>query len=281
MVLIAFILVVLSGLIHSLWNLFAKQSISKITFLWLIHLVSFCLLLPYFLLEIPKIQMDGLGVLMLMGSMFFQVLYGISLIKGYTLGELSVVYPILRGSASLLIPIISVAIFGDRLSILGWAGLLLILAGVVSIGNINLKSDKNVKLAMLIALGGGVSITGYTLSDKVLLGYMSPLLIIQFSNFILLLALLWGAFSSKKLKQEWTTNWRIILLGALFVPGAYVLFLYALRLAQVAQLAPMREMSIVFGALFGVLFLREEQVLRKSISSCVIVIGIIILGLLG
>lgn len=281
MVVVAFLLVIFSGLIHALWNLFVKQSVSKITFLWSIHLVGFIVLMPYFLLELPKLQLDGFGILVLMGSMSFQVLYVFSLITGYTVGELSLVYPILRGSAALLIPIMSILFLGDTLSIAGWIGLLLILIGVFSTGNVNLQSGKNVKLSILIALGGGISIAGYTLSDKVLLGYMSPLIIIQFQNFIYLIALLWGSFSSKKLKEEWTTNWKIILLGSLFVPGAYVLFLFALQLAQVSQLAPMREISIVFGTLLGVLFLKERQGIGKAIASCVIVVGIIVLGFFG
>ncbi|WP_342515249.1 DMT family transporter [Sporosarcina sp. FSL K6-1522] len=277
----AFMLVIFSGLIHSLWNLFVKQSVSKITFLWSIHLVSFILLLPYFLLELPNLQLDGFGILLLMGSMTFQVFYVFTLITGYTIGELSLVYPVLRGSAALLVPITSILFFGDQLSILGWVGLLLILIGVFSMGNVNLQMGKKVKLSILIALAGGVSIAGYTLSDKVLLEYMSPIMIIQFQNFIYSIALLWGSFNSKQLKEEWTTNWKIILLGSLFVPGAYVLFLFALQLAQVSQLAPMREISIVFGTLLGLLFLKERQGIGKLVASCIIVIGIIVLGLFG
>lgn len=281
MALIAFSLVVFSGLIHALWNLFAKLSINKITFFWSIHLVSFIMLMPYFIINIPKIQFDGLAVLMLLGSMFFQVFYMLCLITGYTVGELSLVYPILRGSASLLIPVTSVVLLGDRLSVWGWIGLMIILAGIILIGNGTVRSNKNVRISILIALGGGISITGYTLSDKVLLEYISPIMIFQFQNFIHVLAFLWGAFSSGKLKQEWSTNWKVILLGSLFVPGAYLLFLFALQLAKVAQLAPLREVSIVFGALLGTLFFKEQQGLRKTISSIIIVIGVIILGLQG
>lgn len=281
MVIIAFSLVVFSGLIHALWNLFAKKSVSKITFLWSIHSVSFVLLMPYFLLNIANLELDGLGILMLLCSMLFQVIYVFSLITGYTVGELSVVYPVLRGSASVIIPILSVVLFHDQLTLFGWFGLVLISAGILTINNFNIKDDPNVKLSILIALGGGVSIAGYTLSDKVLLGYMPPLMIIQFSNYIFLLSLLWGAVSSRQLKEEWKVNWKIILLGSLFVPGSYALFLYAMQLAQVAQLAPLREISIVFGALLGMLFLKEQQGARRIISSITIVIGIIILGIFG
>lgn len=259
--------------------MFAKQSISKITFLWSIHLVSFIILMPYFLMSLSNIVLEGYTVLFLLGSLFFQVLYMISLILGYSKGDLSFFYPILRGSASLFVPIASVILLGDRLSLMGWIGLLIIFIGILSMSIGDLKLNKKLKISILIAISGGLSITGYTLTDKALLSHMDPLMIIQFHNFIHVIAFMWGAFSSDKLKIEWQLNWKIILIGALFVPGSYVLFLFALQLAQVATLAPMREISIVFGVILGTLFLKEKQGTKKLISAVLIVIGVIILGL--
>lgn len=110
---------------------------------------------------------------------------------------------------------------------------------------------------------------------------MGPLMIIQFQNYIYGVSLLWGIGGFGQLKEEWKVNWKIILLGALFVPGAYALFLYAMQLAQVAQLAPLREISIVFGAILGMLFLKETQGKRRIVSSLIIVLGITVLGFLG
>lgn len=278
---IAFLLVIFSGLLHALWNLFAKKSVSKITFLWSIHMVSFFLLLPYFLWALPGLRLDGAAILLLLGSMLFQFFYVFSLIMGYSKGELSIVYPVLRGSASLIIPIASVLLFKETLTGWGWFGLLLIFCGILAISDIRLKMDRQVRLSILIAIGGGISVAGYTLSDKVLLQSMTPLMIIQFQNYFYSTSLIWGVAGSGKLKEEWKMNWKIILLGSLFVPGAYALFLYAMQLAQVAQLAPLREVSIVFGAILGMVFLKEKQGARRIVSSLIIVLGIIILGVFG
>lgn len=282
MAILSFSLVIVSGLIHALWNLFAKQSVNKMTFFWSVHFVSFIMLMPYFIKELPEIHLDGAAVLLLMGTMFFQVLYTLCMIIGYTAGELSLVYPILRGSASLLIPLISVIFLGDKLTLLGWIGLIIILTGICLVSRGDVKANnKKIKESILIAFCGGIAITGYTLSDKVLLEYVSPFAIFQFQNFIQVLALFWGALHSKSLKKEWIVNWRVILLGAIFVPGAYLTFLFALKLTQVAQLAPLREISIVFGAFLGAFFLQEPQGFRKIIGAIIIVLGIVILGLYG
>ncbi|WP_240374195.1 EamA family transporter [Bacillus piscicola] len=281
MAVVAVSLVISSALVHALWNLFAKQSLDKVTFLFSIHIINFIILLPYSVIEIQQVVLDGPGIIFLLGSMFFQVIYGFSLIRGYTVGELSLVYPILRGSASLLIPLISVLFLGDHLTILGWVGLLLVVTGIFLMGSEGFKSGEKVGPSLLYALAGGMAITGYTLSDKMLLDYISPFLLIQFQNFIHIIALLWPAVGSQKLKQEWVLNWKIIIMGAFFVPGAYTLFLFAMKLANVAQLAPMREISIVFGAILGALILKEKQGVRKALFSILIVIGIVILSIFG
>lgn len=153
MVLLAFLLVIFSGLLHALWNLFAKKSVSKITFLWSIHIVSFILLLPYFLWKVPELRLDGDGILLFLASMLFQIFYVFSLITGYTKGELSVVYPVLRGSASLIIPVASVLLFKETLSFWGWIGLLLILSGILAISDFRLKMDRQTRISIFIAIG--------------------------------------------------------------------------------------------------------------------------------
>lgn len=284
MIFIAFALVLLSALVHACWNLFAKQSINKITFLWLIHIISFFMLLPYFLIKLPEVELQGYVILSLLLSMMFQIFYVISIHYSYTLGDLSQTYPILRGSASVFVPVASLIFFQESLSPIGWIGILVMLFGIFLMSRSKQpKADQQqkAKLAMLIAVGGGISITGYTLNDKILLQTMEPLMIIQFQNIFHSLAFLWGSLHSGHPVAEWKKNWKIILLGALFMPGSYLLFLFALQLAQVSQLAPMREINIVFGAILGTLILKERNGRQKFISSAFIVLGIMILGFFG
>lgn len=220
-------------------------------------------------------------ILILFGSLFFQVLYVINMSLSYSLGDYSLTYPILRGTASFLIPICSIVLFKESISIIGWIGIMIIFISILSLSDFMKKESIKNKYVVLLAVAGGLSITGYTLSDKVLLSILDPIMIFQFQNIIHILAFLWISISSGQLKQEWITNWKIILLGAIFVPGSYIIFLFALKLVQVGQLAPIREISIVFGAILGTLILKEKQGKKKIISSIFIVIGVIILAMYG
>lgn len=133
----------------------------------------------------------------------------------------------------------------------------------------------------LVAIAIGLCITGYIIMDKVVLEYISPLALTEIHNLVYVLALLPGTFRSNQLKQEWRINWKTILVGAILVPGSYLLFLFAMSLAQVAQLSPIREIGIVFGTLFGIFILKEQQGLRRIAISTVILLGIFVLSLWG
>ncbi|WP_052153867.1 EamA family transporter [Thermoactinomyces daqus] len=84
-----------------------------------------------------------------------------------------------------------------------------------------------------------------------------------------------------ELKKEWVFNRKTILLGGILAPGGYLLFLFALSLAEVAQLAPMREIGTVFGTVLGILVLRERHGLRWMAGSAMITLGVIMLGVWG
>lgn len=288
---LAFLLVLCSGIIHAVWNLFTKTSVDKKTFLWSVHIVSGILLLPYLISELLHydIPMKGFGFILL--SALMQACYMIFMSKAYELGEISQVYPIMRGTGALLVPVISVVLFNESLSLVGWIGLSCIVIGLFAIsgvwfnntGGILELSDGNGSLikATLMAMLVGICITGYILIDKVALNYLSPVSLIEVSNISIILALSWGALRSGNLKKEWVLNWRTILIGSVFTPGSYLLFLFAMTLAPLSHISPVREIGTVCGVLLGVLLLREQQGLRRIILSIVITIGIITTGIWG
>jgi drug/metabolite transporter (DMT)-like permease len=131
---------------------------------------------------------------------------------------------------------------------------------------------------MVYAIAVGIMITGYTLIDNVALPYIPPFTLNEFSNFGNFLALSWIALHSGAIRSEWRMNWRTIILGGALAPGGYILFLKALELMPVSQLAPMREIGTVFGTLFGIFLLKEPQGRSRIIASIFITAGIIILA---
>lgn len=278
---IAFVLVVCSGLMNATWNLFTKRSLNKTVFLWSIHAVAAVLYMPTFLHELATKEVSGAGYALIAVSMGFQGAYIYLLGKAYTVGDLSQVYPITRGTGAMLVPIVSVLFLSERLPWYAWIGLALLLAGIITLsGRAKDGAPQRLPLSprlLLMAFGIGLCITGYTLTDKLTLAHISPLALIQVSHLGYMLTLTRGAIRSGEIKDEWRANWRTILLGAIMAPGSYLLFLFALDLAQVAQLAPIREIGIVFGTLFGILLLREKQGTKRMIAAVLIVAGVILI----
>lgn len=135
--------------------------------------------------------------------------------------------------------------------------------------------------APLLALGVGISIASYIVVDKIALNYVSPIVLNQATNIGNLLILSWATFNSGVIRSELKVNWKIMLLGGVIAPGGYLLFLYALSLAPVTQLAPMREIGTVFGTVMGIFILREKQGTRRILTSILITVGVIILGIWG
>ncbi|KYP80799.1 hypothetical protein AYJ22_09665 [Ferroacidibacillus organovorans] len=101
------------------------------------------------------------------------------------------------------------------------------------------------------------------------------------SNLGNLIALSWLATQSGAIQAEWKANWKTILVGGVISPGGYLLFLLALHLAPVAQLAPMREIGTVFGTILGIVVLKEAQGRRRITAAGLITVGVILLGLFG
>jgi len=143
------------------------------------------------------------------------------------------------------------------------------------------RNEPSSSKAPLLALAVGICIASYIVVDKVVLNFVSPVVLNEVTNIGNLLALSWATFHSGGIRHELKANWKIMLIGGIIAPGGYLLFLFALSLAPVAQLAPMREIGTVFGTVMGIFILREKQGTRRIFTSLLITVGVIILGIWG
>ncbi|XEC93706.1 EamA family transporter [Paenibacillus tarimensis] len=282
MINIAVLLVLGSGFLHSVWNLYTKKSLNKNVFLWFCQLVAIIVFLPWTIMEWDSSQFTGAGLMVILASMFLHGLYIILLAAAYTAGDLSQVYPIMRGTSPLLVPLLGVTLLDEELTYTGWFGVISIVIGIALLSDIKFKlSERTHSKAPLMALAVGICIAGYIVVDKVALNYVSAVVLNEATNIGNLLALSWATFQSGEVRKELKANWKIMLFGGIIAPGGYLLFLFALSLAPVAQLAPMREIGTVFGTIMGIVILRERQGIRRIFTSLLITTGVIILGIWG
>lgn len=211
--------------------------------------------------------------------MILHGVYVLLLAKSYTVGDLSQVYPIIRGTSPLLVPVFGVLLLNESLKPLGWAGIVFIVSGIFLVGDGKGRSfrkivDKSIRIALLV----GIMTTSYTIVDKITLQYFPSITLNWASNVGNLLALTTIVLRSHGIRQEWKVNWKTILLGGLLAPGGYILFLKAMELMPVSQIAPMREIGTVFGTLMGVFILQERQGIGRILASISITAGIIMLA---
>jgi uncharacterized membrane protein len=280
MISIAVFLVILSGFIHAVWNLFTKRSINKIVFLWHCQWVAVIVFMPLVILELDTIHtVKAAGWLLVLASMLLHGTYVLLLAKAYTIGDMSQVYPIMRGTSPLLVPIIGVLLLSEHLQLMGWLGIIGIVVGICLAGEIKFRGQWRISnKAVILAFMVGIMITSYTVIDKLALQYLPAFTLNMATNIGNLLALTYLAIQSKAMKHEWTMNWKTIILGGVLAPGGYILFLKALELMPVSQLAPMREIGTVFATLMGIFILQERQGRKRIIASILITIGIIMLA---
>ncbi|MFC4101289.1 EamA family transporter [Paenibacillus xanthanilyticus] len=281
--LIAILLVLSSGLAHAVWNLFTKRSQNKQVFLWLIHIASAVMLLPFFVIELSSASIPAEGWLFIALSALFQIGYGLLLPQTYRFGDMSQMYPIMRGTGALFVPILSVWIYRESLSVPGWLGVGCIVAGLFAISGVARLRPMNgpESRKLLLALAVGCCITGYVMTDKMVLNWLSPVALIELGNLAYVLALLPAVLKSRGIRREWKANRSTILLGTMFSPGSYLLFLLAMTLAPLSYLAPIREIGTVFGTIFGIYWLKESAGRSRVAMSAVITAGILVIGIWG
>ncbi|MEE8385351.1 MAG: EamA family transporter, partial [Dehalococcoidia bacterium] len=257
----AFGLIITSAIFHATWNFLLKCSIDKSAFLWSLGAVSFAaFLIPAAVFA----YIDGIGT---RGLMFGAVtillhgVYGLTLCRGYQLGDLSAVYPISRGMGPALIPLAAVLLLDERASVAAGIGIALVVAGIYVI-NIEGRSLRNLtqplralnRPAIRIAFLTGALIASYSLWDKTALDHLSPVTLNQFglAGWLLVLAPLALRSRAAPVRSEWRARGRSILVAGILAPLGYVLVLTALTTSRISYIAPAREMGIVFGAILGV-----------------------------
>jgi drug/metabolite transporter (DMT)-like permease len=287
----ALALVVLAGLIHAGWNIVAKKADGDVRFAFFISLFTVLAWLPLGL-YLGWQQLAAWDVRAWAGvaaSGLIHVLYFIVLLRGYRRADLTVVYPLARGSGPLMSSILAIALFGEQLSALGMAGIaavalgVFLIAGGPGIWRSTRDAAQRVRLhsGLFYGLLTGVSIAGYTLVDaysvKVL--QLSPMLLFYMACCVQALLLAAPALQDRVLaKQHWQRQWKYALLVGVFSPVSYVMVLYAMQVAPLSHVAPAREVSMLFAALLGGHLLGEGDRLARLTGAACIGLGVVALS---
>ena len=286
-------LVLVAAVLHPTWNLLAKRAThgDPIAFVWTSSALSATLYVPIVivLFAITPIRLHDVRVdlAMMLGTGVLHVTYFVLLQRSYRVSEFSLVYPLARGTGPLVTALAAVALFGERLAGLQYAGVATIVVAIFVIagGHVNGSSTHAPKLrvrrSLAYGIATGLAIAFYTLWDKQAVSILaiSPVLYDFGRTVSQTLLLSPTVLSSQKKRDVLKATWRQFrgeAFGvAILSPLAYVLILYALTTTPVSLVAPLRESSIVIGAFMGAHFLKEGQLRRRIVAASLMLIGIV------
>ncbi|RSN30461.1 EamA family transporter [Amycolatopsis sp. WAC 01416] len=279
-------LVVIAAVIHAGWNLAAKRiRRGGARFVWAYYSLSAILLVPVMAvsLAVEPQRPQWTCLFAAVVTAVFHVTYGIVLQRGYAVGDLSVVYPVARGTGPLLSVLAAVVLLGERPGVLGLIGAFLVIAGVLVIGTGRAPAHADAadrvarRKGVAYGLLTGVTIAAYTLWDAHSVTGLGVPPIIYFGTGAIVQSLLMAPYALKDREEVawlWREHKREILIVGLLSPVAYLLVLYALQIAPVSLIAPARELSIVLGGLAAWLVLGEANAVRRLAGSAVVLAGI-------
>jgi drug/metabolite transporter (DMT)-like permease len=283
MTLLALALVLSSAVVHASWNYLSKRVQGGAGFIWLMSCVTFVLYAPLALIVLMTnpFQISYLG--WMMGSAILHIFYFILLNRGYRTGDMSLVYPLARGTGPMLSTLAAIFFLGERPTAIAVFGALLIGVGVVILtANPDKIKNVNARSALRYAFLTGLVIALYTLWDKqaVSAALIPPLLFDWGNNALRMLFLTPYALTHRDEVRHHIQSHRWETFGvALLSPLSYILVLTALTFSPVSYIAPAREISILIGTFMGTKLLAEGDSRRRLAAASVMLVGIVVLAL--
>ncbi|MEX1079031.1 MAG: EamA family transporter [Homoserinimonas sp.] len=277
-------LIALAAFVHAAWNLAIKKAgATGAMFLWLAFLVGAIVYLPFGVLSLIDSGANlwhWLGFALVSGAL--QVVYFRLLQTGYRVGDVSVVYPLARGTGPLLSVVFAMVIFAERPSPLALVGAAVVIAGVITIGLAGGRSRAaDNRVGVIFGLVTGVVIAVYTLWDSaaVTVGGM-PVVGVYWGSVVFQFLLLspLGLRERDRIRDVARRHWALVLTVGILAPLGYILILLAIQLAPVSLVAPAREVSVVLVGLAGWLFFREPHPVQRLIGAAVVLTGVAMLA---
>jgi len=274
-----------SAILHTTWNLLLKQAGEKYMATWWGMLIGSALFLPVlFFLGLPA---RATWVLLFISALA-EAAYFIVLSFAYNDADFSLVYPLARGAAPALIAVWSVLFLREILTPGGVLGLVVIVVGLLIVGGSNwLQLDgraaphwRGLWPALLVA----VLISIYSVIDGAAVKHTGPFsyaALIYFVSSIYMTPFIVRRHGWQNLKNEFVAHgWQLLAIGALIVT-AYLMALWAYRIASVSYSGAIREVGVVMGAFAGWQLLGEKFGGVRVTGAVVIFAGILVIALFG
>jgi len=279
--------VLVGAMLHASWNALVKSSGDKQLDIALVHCLGAAVSLPLlWLVGLPPPQSWPY----LAASLLIHVAYYITLNGAYQHGELGTTYPIMRGSAPMIVALGSSAVLGETLTAAAWLGVSAVTLGVLMVGLSRPAQALHHRRAIGFALANAVVIAGYTFVDgsgvrlsvaagQTAASYVVLLFVLDGIPYPALVFAQRSAEGRRAIAAYARQRWPLATLGGLASLGSYWIALWAMTRAPVAAVSALRETSVLFATALSVLVLKERFGLQRAVGAAVIVGGVAALRL--
>ena len=266
-----FILIIVSALCHAVWSAIIISSKNPLSLMGITSVLEVTIFLPLtFTVPFPTLEVWYF----LIATVIIHVIYRLNVIYSYRYGDLSYIYPISRGSSCLFVAIISILFLSSDISVAGFVGIL-----IVCIGLFLISYSKNLSFnfrGFALAISTAILITAYTLVDGVGVrlsenGFSYIYWLFTLNGIPLLII---GLISKDGLRKRETYTFRSGIAAGVFATSSYAIVVWSMQFIEIAYVSSIREISIVFAAIIGMLFLFEKNAKSRIIPSILIVSGI-------
>lgn len=271
-------LVLLAALLHASWNAIAHAVPDRLVGFAMIGLVD---LVGGALLAALGGPLPDAAWPYVIASAVLHVFYNLLLLASYQLGDFSQAYPLARGTAPWLVALTAVVLLGRAMPALELIGVLVVSTGLTALVLAGGRPGRAQLPAFAAAFATGVMIAGYTVVDGIGVG-TAP--VVAYTGWMFALQgpplVLWALWRRGRAFPAAVRRYGPAgLAGGVISLAAYGIVLWAQTSGQLAQIAALRETSIVFGAVIGALVLRERFGIRRIVPAVVVLVGVVLIGL--
>ena len=284
-----FLLVILSGLAHALWNILLKRGSNQEIFVWLLQVVIAILAAPLAIILILTQGIEYPGWWLVLGTSIIHILYFLFLSRSYMHADLSLVYPLARGIGPILVPILGVTFLDEEVTTVTVLGIMTIVAGIFIVywlGRISYIASDPVAFfknrGIHYAILTGCAIAGYSVWDKLGVQYVNPLLymyLLALGTAIGLMPYMLFKHGLVSVGKELKFNFLEIIIASGLTFAAYTTVLSVLQISQASYVSPIREIGIVFSVILGATLLKEPLSRGRIAGSLFIVAGVFTVGI--
>jgi len=266
-----FILILFSALSHAIWSALIKSSSNPLSLMGITSMLELLIFIPLtFTVPLPTQEIWYF----LIATIVIHVFYRLNVIYSYKFGDLSYVYPIARGGSSLLIALISIIFLSSAINLLGFIGILIVCSGLFLISYFSNKKFN--KPAFFLAVSTALLITAYTLIDGIGVrksdnGFSYIYWLIALNGVPILII---SIFSKNGLRKKNTYSIKSGIAAGFFATLSYSIVVWSMQYIEIAYVSSIREVSIIFATIIGMLFLFEKNAFKRIIPAILIVIGI-------